>query len=77
VGLSLSRQYAVPTNIGTVIAKVKLVERLSTYDHIAALKRLRKKRYGSTGSWLYQTDEFSAWLSEKHSSLLCLTGIRM
>jgi hypothetical protein len=64
------------TDRGTVIAKAKLVERLSSYNHVAALKRLRKKRYGSTGSWLYKTDEFGTWMSENHSSLLCLTGIR-
>jgi hypothetical protein len=59
-----------------VAVKAKLFERIPTYDYVGALKRMRKKRYGSTGSWLYSTKDFNAWITEDCSSLFCFTGIR-
>lgn len=49
---------------------------LSTHDYVAALKRMRKKRYGTTSSWLSQTEVFKNWLEDAKSSTFLLSGIR-
>ncbi|EHL03534.1 hypothetical protein M7I_0174 [Glarea lozoyensis 74030] len=59
----------------SLAVKAKLLERLPAYDYVGSLKRMRKKRYGSTGSWLYNTKDFNAWITEDCSSLFCFTGI--
>jgi hypothetical protein len=55
--------------------KAKLLDRLSTYDYIASLKRMRRKRYGATGSWLSSTQAFKNWLTDSKSSTLWFSGI--
>lgn len=53
----------------------KLLGLLSTYDYVAALKRMRRKRHGNTSSWLSNTQTFKDWLEDKRSSALWLSGI--
>lgn len=55
--------------------KEKLLEKLSTHDYIGALKRIRKKRYGITSSWLSKSQAFKYWLEDTKSSALWLSGI--
>lgn len=52
-----------------------LLDKLSTYDYISALKQLRKKRYGTTSTWLKKTHEYELWLNECKSSIFWLSGI--
>ncbi len=54
--------------------KQHLLDKLSTYDYNATLKRERKKRYGSTSEWLSKTSEYNSWL-EGSSSCFWLSGI--
>ena len=54
--------------------KQALLDKLSTYDFVASLKRERKKRYGSTDQWLSKTSEYNKWLQDK-SSCFWLSGI--
>jgi hypothetical protein len=57
-------------------AKAKLLDRLSTYDYISVLKRIRRKRYSTTCSWLSETKAFKDWLEDSKSGILWLSGIR-
>lgn len=57
------------------MAKEKLLEKLSSYDYIATLRRMRKKRHGETSSWLSRTKTFTDWLEESKSGALWLSGI--
>jgi hypothetical protein len=59
-----------------VAAKTKLLHRLSIYDYISSLKRTRRKRHSTTGSWLSETKAFKDWLEDSKSSTLWLSGIR-
>lgn len=52
-----------------------LLDKLSTYGYISALKQLRKKRYGTTSKWLKETPEYKSWLNESKSSFFWLSGI--
>lgn len=52
-----------------------LLDSLSTYGYISALKQLRKKRYGTTSKWLKETPEYRLWLNESKSSFFWLSGI--
>ena len=55
--------------------KQKLLYKLSNFDHIAPLKRERKKRFGDTGTWLVGTTEYKAWSASSSSSTFLLSGI--
>ena len=55
--------------------KQKLLNKLSNFDHIAPLKRQRKKRFGDTGTWLVKTTEYRNWLASSSSSAFLLSGI--
>ncbi|KAH8586021.1 ankyrin repeat-containing domain protein [Bisporella sp. PMI_857] len=57
------------------VEREKLLEKLSVYDYIGALKRMRKKRHGTTSSWLSETKAFKDWLKDINSSTLWLSGI--
>lgn len=59
----------------TRVRKQFLLDMLSTYNHISALKQLRKKRYGTTSTWLSKTSEYELWLNESKSSFFWLSGI--
>jgi hypothetical protein len=60
----------------TEAEKEKLLEKLSSHDYISPLKRMRKKRHGTTSSWLSENEAFKAWLDDTKSSTLWLSGIR-
>ena len=53
-----------------------LLDMLSSYDYLGALRRIRKKRYGQTSSWLSESKVFKDWLEDANSSTLWLSGIR-
>ena len=55
--------------------KQNLLDRLSTYDYIAPLKRERKKRYSTTSQWLSKTDEYDKWLNASEPCCFWLSGI--
>lgn len=55
--------------------KADLLGKLSQHDYLGPLRRIRKKRYSETSSWLSQTSEFKSWLAESKSSILWLSGI--
>jgi hypothetical protein len=57
-----------------VTEKQRLLDRFSCYDYTAALKENRKKRHGSTCSWLLAESEYCKWRAHPRSSLLWLTG---
>ncbi|KAH8592594.1 hypothetical protein B0O99DRAFT_743497 [Bisporella sp. PMI_857] len=57
------------------VEKEKLLEKLSVHDYVGALKRIRKKRYCTTSSWLRETKAFKDWLNDTNSSTLWLSGI--
>lgn len=52
-----------------------LLNQLSTYDYISALKQVRKKRYGTTSTWLMETPEYKLWSNESKPSFFWLSGI--
>ena len=52
-----------------------MLNRLSTYDYVAPLKRERKKRYGSTSHWISATKEYDEWLRDNSSAKFWLSGI--
>ena len=54
----------------------KLLDKLSSHDYLAALRRIRKQRYGQTSSWLGQSKHFNDWLDDTNSGTLWLSGIR-
>lgn len=51
------------------------MEKISTYDHLAALKQARKKRHGTTSLWLSRTEVYRDWLKESGSSFFWCSGI--
>lgn len=55
--------------------KQTLLYKLSNFDHIAPLKRERKKRFGDTGTWLVRTTEYRVWSTSSSSSAFLLSGI--
>ena len=55
--------------------KETLLRKLSSHDYIGPLKRIRKKRHGTTASWLTETTAFKTWFAETKSSTLWLSGI--
>lgn len=57
------------------VQKQFLLDKLSTYDYISPLKQVRKKRYGTTSTWLTKTIEYEMWLNESGSSFFWLSGI--
>jgi hypothetical protein len=58
----------------SVSAKQRLLERLSSYDHKAALNENRKKRHGSSCSWLPEQPVYRQWLADPQSSIFWLSG---
>ncbi|MCJ1357988.1 MAG: Ankyrin-2 [Icmadophila ericetorum] len=56
-------------------ARADLLWKLSQHDYLGPLRRIRKKRYSETSSWLSKTHEFQGWLMESKSSILWLSGI--
>src|SRR6266487_67450 len=58
-----------------VATRRKLLDRLSEYDYIGSLKHARRKRYGTTGSWLSGTKAFKDWLEDSKFGTLWLSGI--
>lgn len=59
------------------VRRRKLLSKVSSYDHISALKRIRKKRHSTTSSWFTKSREFKNWFEDSKTSILLLTGIRM
>lgn len=55
--------------------KALVLDKISTYDHLAALKQARKKRHGTTSLWLSQTAEYRDWLKDPASSFFWCSGI--
>ncbi|KAI0538686.1 hypothetical protein GGR58DRAFT_512830 [Xylaria digitata] len=51
----------------------RLLDALSTYDHLRALKQSRLKRYKNTSDWIFQTPEFNRWV-DGEVPLLCCFG---
>ncbi|KAF2965113.1 hypothetical protein GQX73_g8449 [Xylaria multiplex] len=51
----------------------QLLDALSTYDHLRALKQSRLKRYKNTSDWIFQTPEFRRW-ADGEVPLLCCFG---
>ena len=56
--------------------KERLLNQLSSYNYLAALKQERKKRHGMTSSWLSQTSEWTEWAHSPLSSVFWFSGIR-
>lgn len=56
--------------------KQRLLDQLSTYDHLAALKENHRKRHGTTSTWLSKRAEYLKWLESILSSVFWLSGIR-
>ena len=52
-----------------------MLNRLSTHDYVAPLKRERKKRFGSTSYWISATKEYDEWLRDNSSATFWLSGI--
>lgn len=52
-----------------------MLDQLSTYDYIGSHRRLKKKRYGETCSWLSETRELQSWFGASESTVLWLSGI--
>ena len=61
----------------TEAEKADLLGKLSQHDYLSPLRRIRKKRYSETSSWLSQTNAFKSWLADSKSSILWLSGIGM
>ena len=55
--------------------KQNMLNRLSTHDYVAPLKRERKKRYGSASHWISATKEYDEWLRDNSSAKFWLSGI--
>jgi hypothetical protein len=53
---------------------VRLLNQLSSFEYKVGLKENRKKRHGSTGSWLMAQQEYQSWFKDKCSSFLLLWG---
>lgn len=51
------------------------LEKVSTYDHVAAFIQARKKRHGATSLWLSQTDEYQQWKQDPQSTAFYCSGI--
>lgn len=54
--------------------KRSLLNKLSDHDYTRPWTRARRQCVVSTGQWLIQVKQFSSWVSDPASSLLCLTG---
>ncbi|KAI3324596.1 hypothetical protein HD806DRAFT_493050 [Xylariaceae sp. AK1471] len=52
----------------------RLLDEISTFDHVSAFNLARSKRYHSTGSWVFQTHEWSNWEKADKSRILWLSG---
>lgn len=52
-----------------------VLDKISTYDHLTALKQARKKRHGTRCSWLSPTIEYGDWFVDSESSLFWCFGI--
>jgi uncharacterized protein (DUF2235 family) len=57
-----------------VTEKQRLLDRISSYDYTAALKENRKKRHGSTCSWLMAQSAYRQWREHPQSSLFWMSG---
>lgn len=55
--------------------KQNMLNRLSTHDYVAPLKRERKKRYGSTSHWISATKKYDKWLRDNSYATFWLSGI--
>lgn len=51
------------------------LEKISAYDHVAAFNQARKKRHGTTSSWLTETTEYQQWKQDPQSSTFYCSGI--
>ncbi len=51
------------------------MDKLSFHDYIGPLKRIRKKRYRTTSSWITENEYFKDWLNDNKSGTLWLSGI--
>jgi hypothetical protein len=58
----------------TVTEKERLLDRFSSHDYQATLKENRKKRHGSTCSWLMTLEQYKGWRDDAQSSLFWLSG---
>lgn len=54
----------------------RLLDSLSTYDHLAAYKQAARKRHGNTAQWLSRTLEMDRWLNHTGYPLLWCSGKR-
>lgn len=54
---------------------MSLMARLSSYNHIALLKQMRKKRHGTTSRWLSKTEDYKNWLEDDKASIFWCSGI--
>ena len=61
--------------LSKVKQKSRFLRKLSTHDHLVALKRARKIRHGATSTWLSRSDEYASWLKEPEPSLFWCSGI--
>ena len=57
------------------IREQRVLDQLSSRNYISPLKRLRKRRYGDTGLWLSETQEYLRWINEPSKSVFWLHGI--
>ncbi|PMD21401.1 hypothetical protein NA56DRAFT_658969 [Hyaloscypha hepaticicola] len=53
----------------------KLLDKLSSHDYISPLKRIRKKRYRTTSTWVTENESFKNWLDDTKSGIFWLSGI--
>ena len=54
---------------------LRFLRKISTHDHLSALKPARKLRHGTTSMWLNRSDEYTSWLKEPKSSVFWCSGI--
>ena len=54
----------------------RLLDSLTSYNHLAAFKQARKRRHGNTAQWLTQSPEFNQWTNEPGSSVFWCSGKR-
>lgn len=54
--------------------KRSLLDKLSDHDYNRPWTRARRQCVASTAQWLTSTKQFSDWVADPTSSLLCLTG---
>ncbi len=59
---------------GTESEKQRLLDQVSSHDYQAALLRNRKKRHGTTCTWLSRQETYMRWLQAPMSSVFLLSG---